>query len=162
MMMESVASPAAKISTSAERPIKVLFISHDAYRAGAELFLLNVIRWIKSHVPFEMQIVLAREGELQPEFEALAQMYRGDKIRRLLKRLVLPFHGSDRRIFLTEAATRVGREFRPDVIYANTVTVAHVVSRLLPLRAPVLTHVHELDSRLRYRLGAEGFSLLAA
>jgi glycosyltransferase involved in cell wall biosynthesis len=167
-MIESAVSPAANISTSTERRLRVLFISHDAYRAGAELFLLNVIRWMNDNGGFEMQIVLARGGELEADFEALAptwkiigaRMGRRDKIRRFLTRIALRSHGSDRQIFLTEAAARIGREFQPDVIYANTIVVAHVVSKLLPLGAPVITHVHEMGYRIQYELSSEDFSLL--
>jgi len=167
-MMKPSVSPAANISTNATRPIKVLIISHDADRAGAELFLLNVIRWMKDNGRFEIQVLLAQGGELEEDFEALAptwkiigaSMGRRDRIRRLLMWLAPPFHASDREIFLNQAAARIEREFRPDVIYANTSTVANVVSKLLPLGAPVLTHVHELEYWIQYRLGADGFSLL--
>lgn len=167
-MLESAVSPGANTATNTERPIKVLFISHDSRFAGAELFLLNVIRWMKSHGGFEIQVVLARVGELKAEFEALAPTWtivgawiswRG-KIRRLLRRLALGSHDSGRSIFLNEAAARIQREFRPDIIHANTVTVAHVVSELRTLGAPVITHAHELDTWIQDLLGAEGFSLL--
>jgi glycosyltransferase involved in cell wall biosynthesis len=165
---EQAMSVPAGVAQTFEHPVKVLVVSHNAQRAGAELFLLNVMRWINGNLPFEIQIVLARGGELETEFQALAPTWkiigahpsRADKIRLLLKQAILPFRRPDRGIFLSQAADLIRREFRPDVIYANTVMVAQIVARLAPLRVPVITHVHELDFTIRHRLGPERFSLL--
>ncbi|MEI6632882.1 MAG: hypothetical protein WCP22_03575, partial [Chlamydiota bacterium] len=51
---------------------KVLFISHDARRMGAPILLLNFLRWFKEHAGIPFEILLGDDGELRPEFEALA------------------------------------------------------------------------------------------
>ncbi|WP_096896367.1 hypothetical protein [Candidatus Scalindua japonica] len=53
-------------------PKKILFISHDASRTGAPIILLNFLRWFQDNTNIPFRIILREDGELKPEFQALA------------------------------------------------------------------------------------------
>jgi len=53
--------------------IKILFIGHDAYRAGAQILLLQFLKWLnvnRSDIQFE--IMLGSGGTLLNEYKAIA------------------------------------------------------------------------------------------
>ncbi|NIJ53352.1 glycosyltransferase family 4 protein [Dyadobacter arcticus] len=56
-------------------PKKILFVSHDANRAGSQLLLLQLLRLLKERgVP--MHLLLCNGGELESEFEEVISMTR--------------------------------------------------------------------------------------
>lgn len=54
-------------------PKKILFVTHEASRAGSPVLLLRLLRWLKTNtdIPFEV-LVKSGGGSLMPEFEAVA------------------------------------------------------------------------------------------
>lgn len=110
--------------------LRLIFVSHDAARAGAQILLLEHMRWLSRHAAVDMRLLLLRDGPLREAFEALCPV------------LVC---GPDK---LTEA---VVREFcgEPDLIFGNTAVAATAYDRLACLGVPVLTHVHELEQSLQ-------------
>ena len=118
--------------------MKVLFISHDAYRAGAQLLLLGFIQWFKSQTAEEPGILLAGEGELQPQFEALGKVYRWRKYSQVSRRHLPMTWWHNQRIL----SKLKHQHF--DLIYANTAINGDLLQELAVLKVPVLTHVHEL------------------
>ena len=56
-------------------PKKVLFISHDALRTGAPLFLLNLLKWFGTNSELTFRILLKNGGDLESEFQALAKRF---------------------------------------------------------------------------------------
>ena len=50
--------------------MKILFISHDANRAGAQLFLLSVMKYLKQK-GIEMQLLLLGGGVLENDFSEI-------------------------------------------------------------------------------------------
>ena len=56
---------------------KILFISHDAHLAGAQILLLNLLKWIKKyHSQVEFDVLLAGEGVLTADFEKLTNVFK--------------------------------------------------------------------------------------
>src|SRR5205807_5013181 len=50
----------------------ILFISHDASRTGAPIFLLRFLRWFRDNYRTPFRILVGRWGELTPDFKTLA------------------------------------------------------------------------------------------
>jgi glycosyltransferase involved in cell wall biosynthesis/SAM-dependent methyltransferase len=120
---------------------KVLFISHDAYRHGAQMLLLHVVRWVKENTSIPFEILLKDgNGGLRADFEALAPVqvwYRdGDATDSA--------HFKELQQYYRKAA--IG------LIYSNTITNGPVLAGLADLGCPVVTNVHELEYCITYRM----------
>lgn len=124
-----------------EQSIKILFISHDAYRAGAQLLLLNLIKWIRNNRrDFEMALLLKDGGNLESEFSKLLPVYKwpGNN----------PEQTSSFKLFKTSPKNQLLNTFRKesyDLIYSNTIMNGDILEELAALNVPVILHVHELD-----------------
>ncbi len=123
---------------------RVLFISHDAYCAGATLLFLQLLEHVRKSGSIEMEILIkSSHGRLLPEFKKMAPTHiwshkispknklysflsgQIDKIRqRVIKRHLHSCHF--------------------DLIYSNTITNGELLASLSSLRLPVITQVHEL------------------
>lgn len=123
---------------------KILFISHDAHRAGAQILVLNYLRWLKIYHPeFEFSILLNNGGELKTEFENIAQTFQWNispKVKylgRFLEKSIERYHRNRLLKKLTSGHF--------DLIYSNTIMNGDLLYNLSVLKAPVVTHVHELE-----------------
>lgn len=115
---------------------KVLFINHSGTRTGAPLFLLNFLKWFKSHSDIPFEILFKDDGELRSEFEKLAPVTMFNSVKQARNR------------------------FKPEeigLIYSNTVANGHVLKALEYLNSPIITHAHELDYNIRHANGLEIF-----
>ncbi|MGC2423990.1 MAG: glycoside hydrolase family 99-like domain-containing protein [Nitrospirota bacterium] len=113
---------------------KVLFVSHDAYRAGAQSVLLDVISWLKRHTYIDPKILCLEGGEWLNRFKALGETL----VLSDLKKKRIP----------EEYLAREIEKFcggRPDLIYGNSVAAGQAYRLLHHLGAPVITHFHELE-----------------
>jgi glycosyltransferase involved in cell wall biosynthesis len=109
-----------------KRP-EILFVSHEASRTGAPIFLLELMRFLSSRLDLGFVILLRRGGDLEPEFRKLgATVILADPHR--LDPLVL--HALKKRNI--------------KLIYSNTITNGMVQKELKKLGCPILCHVHEL------------------
>jgi hypothetical protein len=45
----------------------VLFISHDAFRAGATIILINFLRWFKKNTDIPFHVLICNRGEMETE-----------------------------------------------------------------------------------------------
>jgi glycosyltransferase involved in cell wall biosynthesis len=137
----------------------VLFVSHDAYRGGATLMLLNFLRWLRDNTRISLHVLVCSGGGLEPEFEKVARVWyldlrvgRRAHIRAALRNLAAHVSPSNI-VSLSEAASRIARSDRIALIYSNTVVNGRIVDALRPLGCPVLTHVHELEIGIQTRAG---------
>ena len=127
----------------------ILFISHDGQRTGAPMVLLNLCRWMARHHRRPFEVVLCNGGDLERDFAALAPT------------TTIGFADDP-----TRAAARVralaARVAHGDfsLIYANTIETAEVLDACPAPETPVVTHVHELDFRIRHQTGLERFRLV--
>jgi glycosyltransferase involved in cell wall biosynthesis len=134
---------------------KILFVSHDANRAGSQLLLLQLLRLLKERgVP--MHLLLCSGGELEKEFEqviTITRLYQTDKIApppltgKLLKKVNLYKYyeersaqrGNDRLVTELEAQN-IGLVFINSIansgVYHDFLTFLH--------RVPLVLFVHEL------------------
>jgi lipopolysaccharide biosynthesis protein/glycosyltransferase involved in cell wall biosynthesis len=57
---------------------RILIVSHDAHPHGAQLLSLNMAKHFKSHLGFEVEMILLGEGNLLPRFAEYATVHRID------------------------------------------------------------------------------------
>jgi glycosyltransferase involved in cell wall biosynthesis len=134
----------------------VLFLSHDASRTGAPIFLLRFAGWFRENYDMHFQFLMGKSGELVPDFKMLGELdlfepkptffYRG------LRRLNL--HHSYRSRHLARLRKKLlSSDVR--VVYANSVASEKMVEFVHGfLNCPVVCHVHELEWSIR-DLGAD-------
>lgn len=116
---------------------KILFVSHDGNRAGAQLFLLQVVRYFheKGH---DCHVLFLGDGVLIDAFSAYASTYiwqdkekRNTVFRKFRNRKELPQDVLATNIF--------------DWVYVNTIAASTVVPWLTTWNnAPLVAHIHEL------------------
>ncbi|MBN2319618.1 MAG: glycosyltransferase family 4 protein [Acidobacteria bacterium] len=124
-------------------PDKVLFISHDATRTGAPIIFLHFLKWFRKNTDIPFQIILKDGGPLEAEFHELG-----------------PTHGlnwNNAYFDQTEKEKYLFNLAKQDfsLIYSNTVTNGQVLACLAEADCPILTHVHELEYRIRHQTDPE-------
>ena len=128
--------------------MKILFVSHDANRAGAQLFLLSVMKYLKQK-GVEMQLLLLGVGVLENDFAEICTNHfwpntnpQKKGIKKALSKLVKSQNDSN----ATQQLLENLQNSNFDYIYANTIASAHVLTKLTEyVKAPLLAHIHELE-----------------
>jgi glycosyltransferase involved in cell wall biosynthesis len=124
---------------------KILFISHDANRAGAQILLLRFLKLLKTHPDFKFSILLKEGGIIEKEFEALAVTYFWNRKRnisvigKIRNKLFAENHNENEELL----AKLIQQKF--DLIISNTVTNGNLLEALAILKVPMVTYVHELE-----------------
>ncbi len=130
-------------------PQTVLFLSHDASRTGAPIFLLRLLQWLRDHRQISFRTLVVSPGELLPEFEATGPtdvLERRSRLQRVCHRLNLPFY--DDSIHLRSLQESLS-DSNIGLIYANTSATGKALDYLSFLGCPVICHVHELEQAIR-------------
>lgn len=124
---------------NSEHRLRVLFISHDAYRAGAQVLLLHSLKWFKQHTAVEAFLLCLSEGELLPDFEACCPVWLC----------------ADDKVSLEEL-----HEFcpNPDIVCGNTALSASCYDTVSKLNVPIITYVHEMEKSLQKFVGPENIA----
>jgi len=122
---------------------KILFISHDAYRAGAQILLLELLNYFKMKSAFSFEILLKDGGELLQDFENIATTYLWNKVKNHKKKFNGLFFFKEKLRKKKILAHLLKQKF--DLIYCNTITNGKLLCELSCLNIPVITHVHELN-----------------
>jgi len=110
--------------------LRILFISHDAALAGAQILLLYLLRWFKRHTSVDCRLLLLNNGPLRRQYEAccpVALVKAGDICEKKL----------------------AGFCENPDLILGNTSVAAECYDSLKTLKTPIITYIHELEQSLR-------------
>jgi glycosyltransferase involved in cell wall biosynthesis len=139
----------------------VLFIGHDAYRAGAQIELLHIIRWLRSKTDLEMSLLLTRGGELVPEYQAVVptQIWPAADSSTCPDRNPLRLWRRLAHLMKVQRAVRTLGPRRLGLIYVNSVASLSVLPALLEAsRCPVLCHVHELEMAVARFCGQDRFN----
>lgn len=126
--------------------MKILFISHDANRAGAQLFLLNIMQYLNKK-GIGMHLLLLGDGVLEKDFKEICTVHQYPKetgakniYKKAIEKLILK--RNNQKALLNKLL--LAEKF--DLIYANTIATAWVMPELLGfLKIPLLTHIHELE-----------------
>jgi glycosyltransferase involved in cell wall biosynthesis len=135
--------------------LKILFISHNAQPAGAQLLLLRFLKWLKIHHPEEsFDILLMKGGVLLDDFRQLSICY------------IYPNNSRSKNILVQYNIRRKQKRLlkqlkanRYDLIYSNTILNGFVLKELSFLNLPVITHAHEMDYWIQ-KLSANELSFL--
>jgi glycosyltransferase involved in cell wall biosynthesis len=139
---------------------RVLFVSHDASRTGAPLFLLTLLRWLKENTDLPFSVLLRNDGPLRSEFEALADVRFFEANPRLATLIGRVGSELRKRILLMDRdeayKSRLRRQLsqeRISLVYSNTATNGRVLEYLSFLGVPVISHVHELEWTITHAIG---------
>ncbi len=126
------------------QPRPTLFLSHDAHRHGAQLFILNFLRWVRNHAALPFEVCCQGDGDLAEEFRTLAPTLICERQPERVGRLQ-------------------GRIARGDfgLVYSNTMANGDLLAQLRPA-CPVLSHLHELECMIRYHVGLRSLELTRA
>jgi glycosyltransferase involved in cell wall biosynthesis len=118
-----------------KKPI-ILFISHDANRAGAQLFLLSIMKYFKSRDFGIILLIINEWGTLNQEFEENFSTYYLNSVK------------NNKSIFRKEksAIQKIKEEHKIDFIYANTIASMDILPELKStFNKPIISHIHELS-----------------
>jgi glycosyltransferase involved in cell wall biosynthesis len=120
-----------------QSPHTVLFIGHDARLAGAQVLLLSLIRWFREHTGIEIRIILLEGGVLLDKFTILGPT--------LVWEQVVQHHPikEERKLQLSHFTGKI------NLVYGNTVLAPSIYDELEFLKAPYITHVHELEESIK-------------
>jgi glycosyltransferase involved in cell wall biosynthesis len=128
---------------------RILAVGHDAYRAGAQIVLLHILRWLRQNHEAEISLVLKADGELLDEYTKV-----------LPTRVLQSRRVASSRPSLMSLPGRVSNRLQAhrdtlepgsiDLIYANSAASATVAADLAAKAGcPAICHVHELDMSIR-------------
>jgi len=133
----------------------ILFVGHDAHRGGAEIALLHILTWLRAERLEQARVLLLGGGDLVPDYERLAPTYRAAELSRragLGRRVLRKLHLIPRPSRVPSALERQ----RVDLVYLNTVAVAHLARTLKTLwNVPILLQLRELEMAIRFHCGTE-------
>lgn len=119
----------------------ILFISHDGNRAGAQIFLLNIMRYFKSKKYGVVLLILNNWGTLREDFETNFDTYyldsenQGSKIKKIKELL-----GAKNNLL-----KEINKKYIIDLIYANTIASVGILEEVNTIfKKPIISHIHEL------------------
>lgn len=112
----------------------ILFVGHEAYRTGASLLLLNLIRWVYSNLAVKPRLLLLDGGPLLEEFQKYAQvrvLSKKKSISSIIQKIEL-------NLFLQKS--------KPDLVYFNTVVTLKLYQKYQSLFSSFrkVLHIHEM------------------
>ncbi|MDB5088621.1 MAG: hypothetical protein JWR09_2615, partial [Mucilaginibacter sp.] len=132
---------------------RILFVLHDARLMGAQIVMLQFIKWIKLNTDYQVTMLLKADGELLPAFEKLGLAYvwrpglrspaLGNRTINVFRRIMgkpeleLPF-----------PKALAGERF--NFVYLNTADSLAFAPLLKQFyRCPFYAHIHELSYSLQ-------------
>jgi glycosyltransferase involved in cell wall biosynthesis len=116
----------------------VLFVSHDASRTGAPIFLLTLIRYLTRFHNIRPEIILRSGGELENEFRKLGST-----------------NVLQHKDIIDSQTLRRYKKSNIRLVYSNTITNGAIQTRLKTLGCPIICHVHELKHSIDNYFGGE-------
>ena len=141
---------------------KILFVNHYAGRSGAPSVLLQVQQWLKEHTDIAFETVLLAGGGLLEDFRNTGKttLCVPGKLDRYIKRLLV-LCGSPADEY-SSCYARFARRMTGagiGLVYVNTIVNGKMLGALSRLRCPVICHVHEPESLVRF-FGPENMALI--
>jgi len=143
--------------------MKILFLSNQASKTGAPVVLLEFLKWLKKNSNHQARIILLTDGILFGEFKPFGKILRFEKTRGFFG---TAFNYGMKEVFpfIPELINRIKTwffllDFKPDLIYANTVVTAPVIPYIRKSKStPVICHVHELEHIIGVLFGKAGLT----
>ncbi len=135
---------------------KLLFIGHDANRAGAQYLLLHLLTYLRE-TGVQTGLVLGADGPLMPDYERVTTVYRAfapnqpvGLPKRLLAKIGLKAaaNGTETLPHLPELLQTL-RAAQYDALVANTIANGGLLRLLEPLGLPFVLYVHELETSIQ-------------
>lgn len=138
---------------------KILFVGHDANRAGAQYLLLHLLTYLKK-TGVQTGLVLVEGGYLLEDFKRVTTVYLANQAQ----------PASERSHLLQEVIKRIGisgrtsdsgdnahwnnvlselKEQNFDLIFSNTIANGAILKELSYLDLPFVCYVHELETSIR-------------
>ncbi len=137
----------------------ILFVSHDANRAGAQILLLRFLKLLKKHPDFKFSILLKEGGIMEKEFDEIVTNYfwkakNNTSKNSILKKIVNRVfkRNTYEKNLLKELANQ-----KFDLIVSNTLTNGDLLAKLSTLNVPISTYVHELEMGIQQYTTPESF-----
>lgn len=140
---------------------KILFISHDASRAGAPLILLTILKWLNTNVKdLQMDIVLVNGGLIEKEFkEQCTHVFNYSHINTPLKFSEILTHKAISKLGMkpTNKEAKFHKKIvanNYDLIYANSILSIPVAVKIKKASnfPKLIVHVHELNTIFKMAL----------
>jgi glycosyltransferase involved in cell wall biosynthesis len=137
----------------------ILFVSHDANRAGAQILLLRFLRLLKENKNFTFSILIKEGGIIENEFIEIAPTYFWKRPKSMGKRsffskLYKKITNKDtHKIKVLETLQK--QNF--DLIVSNTIANGDILPSLKLLNVPIKTYVHELEMGIQQYTKPEYF-----
>ena len=137
----------------------ILFVSHDANRAGAQILLLRFLRLLKENQNFTFSVLLKEGGIIEQEFIDIAPTYFWKRPKSLGKRSLMSklykkiTNKDTHRIKVFESLKN--QNF--DLIISNTIANGDILPILKTLNTPIKTYVHELEMGIQQYTKPEYF-----
>jgi glycosyltransferase involved in cell wall biosynthesis len=142
----------------ANSPTRILFLCHSASLNGATILLLHLLRWLRTRVNWEIEVLVNGRGPLLDEFRSICKTTIWRSPASLLselpqdwKRSLQPYLKTLEALYMK--ALLSGRRY--DLIYANTGATWQQVSILSKHAPALLWHIHELEYGLRLSVGED-------
>ena len=137
----------------------ILFVSHDANRAGAQILLIRFLRLLKGNPDFKFSILLKEGGIIEDEFVEIAPTYFWKRPKSTGRKSF--FSKAYERIFLKDWYKReifeALKKQKFDLIVSNTITNGDIYPLLKQLNIPIKTYVHELEMGIQQYTKPENF-----
>lgn len=134
----------------------LLFIGHDANRAGAQYLLLHLLTYLRE-TGVKTGLVLGDGGPLLPDYERVTTVYRafapaavppGGLRGRIRTKLGVGRPVSGTRTISSKTLQRI-RSAHYEGIVANTIANGSLLRELEPLELPFVLYVHELETSIQ-------------
>jgi glycosyltransferase involved in cell wall biosynthesis len=135
----------------------ILFVSHDANRAGAQILLLRFLKLLKNHPDFKFSILLKEGGIIEKEFEEIATTYywKEGEILSFTQKIKNKILG--KKIIEKESVFEKLMNQNFDLVVSNTVTNGSILDFLYILAVPIVTYVHELEIGIQQYTSSKDF-----
>ncbi|MFY7889720.1 MAG: glycosyltransferase family 4 protein [Spirosomataceae bacterium] len=135
----------------------ILFVGHDANRAGSQILLLRFLTLLKADGRFSFTVLLKDGGELEEEYRAVAPTFlwhqpvqKPSVLKRVVGRIT-------NKMGLHTSTQSILKESTFDLIVVNTFTNGELFPFLQSFGCPILTYVHELEMGIQMYTHPEEF-----
>lgn len=137
---------------------EILFVSHDANRAGAQIFLYNVMAYLQDNGYSVVLLLVNDWGNLRETFESRFVTYsmsRSAVSRPAISRWSRLLRNPPTVLETIKAKHQIG------LVYVNTIAAVHLLESLKSTwQVPLVTHIHELSYSISQYGPADALPLL--